>query len=78
EAALSRVTARIDSVLLARDWFAPRRSMQGLLAKMPNAKTHLTVLDSAALNTRADHFAWMKQPQAVCAALLDGISTGEA
>lgn len=71
EAALSRVTARIDAVLLDRDWFAPRRSMQGLLAKMPHTHPRIHTLDSAALGTRADHFAWMKQPQAVCAALLD-------
>ena len=78
EAALSGVTARIDGVLLARDWFAPRASMDALLAKMPNAHTRLTVLDSAALGARADHFAWMKQPQAVCTALLDAASKGEA
>lgn len=71
EAALSRVSAHIDAVLLDRDWFAPRRSMQGLLAKMPKAETRIHTLDSAALGVRADHFAWMKQPQAVCAALLD-------
>ncbi len=71
EAALSRVNAPIDAVLLDRDWFAPRRSMQGLLAKMPHADSRISTLDSAALGTRADHFAWMKQPQAVCAALLE-------
>ena len=32
---------------------------------------HVTVLDHAHLGARADHFAWMKQPQAVVDALLD-------
>jgi len=71
ESALSRVTARIDAVLLDRDWLAPRNSMQGLLAKMPHAASRIRTLDSATLGVRADHFAWMKQPQAVCAALLE-------
>lgn len=71
EAALSRVTARIDAVLLDRDWFAPRRSMQALLDKMPHANSRIRTLDSAALGVRADHFAWMKQPQAVCETLLE-------
>ena len=71
EAALSRITARIDAVLLDRDWFAPRHSMQALLAKMPHAASRIRTLDSATLGVRADHFAWMKQPQAVCAALLE-------
>ena len=70
EAALASIIARVDSILLERDWFAPRKSMQGLLAKMPRAASSLQVVDSAALGVRADHFAWMKQPQAVCAALL--------
>ena len=71
EAALSRITAPVDAVLLDRDWFAPRRSMQALLDKMPRAGSHIRTLDSTALGVRADHFAWMKQPQAVCAALLE-------
>lgn len=71
EAALSRVEVETHGVLLARDWFAPRRSMQALLDKMPRSRSTVTTLDSAALGARADHFAWMKQPQAVVDALLD-------
>ena len=78
EAALSKVPARIRAVLLKDDWFAPHRSMQALLAKMPNAAATLTVLDSTALGARADHFAWMKQPQAVADILINSGVSSEA
>jgi predicted alpha/beta hydrolase len=71
EAALSRVEVDAQGVLLARDWFAPRRSMQALLDKLPRSRSIVTTLDSAALGVPADHFAWMKQPQVVVDALLD-------
>lgn len=72
EAALSTVDADVRAVLLERDWFAPRRSMQALLDKLPRSNPELTMLGRGALGTRADHFAWMKQPGAVVRALLDG------
>lgn len=70
EAALARVSAQIRAVLLSRDWFAPRRSMQGLLDKLQRSPSTLTTLDRDALGVAADHFAWMKQPQGVVDALL--------
>lgn len=70
ESAMAGVTADTHAVLLAQDWFAPRRSMQGLLAKLPHSQHSLTTLDQAALGARADHFAWMKRPGAVVRALL--------
>jgi len=78
EQALSRVKARIDAVLLKDDWFAPRRSMQALLDKMPQAQATLRILDRAALGTNADHFAWMKQPQAVATTLSVSVASSEA
>ncbi len=57
------------AVVLADDWFAPAGSMQGLLAKLPQAPSTLSVLAASALGTRADHFAWMKSPEAVVKAL---------
>ena len=71
EHALSQITADVDAVLLADDWFAPPRSMQGLLDKMPAARTRLTTLHDRALGSRADHFAWMKQPDGLINVLLD-------
>ena len=72
EAALGSIDVDIRCVLLRDDWFAPRRSLQALLDKMSKSRPSITLLDSAALGVRADHFAWMKQPQAVVDALLDG------
>ncbi len=74
EAALARVEAEARGVLLAQDWFAPPRSMQALLDKLPRSGSTTVTLDGAALGVRADHFAWMKQPQAVVDALLDHAS----
>ena len=70
EAALARVSVEIRAVLMSRDWFAPRRSMQALLDKLPRSTSSFTTLDRNALGVTADHFAWMKQPQAVVDALL--------
>lgn len=77
EAALASVGARVHAVLLARDWFAPRGSMQALLAKMPEAPIRLQTLDARALGTRADHFAWMGRPDAVVDALLASADGGK-
>lgn len=78
EAALSTVSARAHAVLFKDDWLAPRRSMQALLDKMPQATVTTQVLDRAALGTNADHFAWMKQPQAVARALSDSFESSDA
>jgi predicted alpha/beta hydrolase len=57
------------AVVMADDWFAPAGSMQGLLAKLPQVASTLSVLPASALGTRADHFAWMRSPEAVVKAL---------
>ena len=38
-------------------------------AKLPQVVSTLSVLPAGALGTRADHFAWMKSPEAVVKAL---------
>ncbi|MFT3668875.1 MAG: alpha/beta hydrolase [Pseudoxanthomonas sp.] len=70
EAGMRQVRTPIDGVLFDDDWLAPESSLRALMAKMPDAPTRVEVLHHAALGTRADHFAWMKQPQAVVDALL--------
>ncbi len=70
EAALGTVQAEVRSVLLRNDPLVPQRSLQALLHKMPRAPSTVILLDSAALGVRADHFAWMKQPQGIVRALL--------
>lgn len=70
EAGMRQVAVPIHGVLFDDDWLAPESSLRALMAKMPASTHHVTVLHHAALGTRADHFAWMKQPQAVIDALL--------
>jgi predicted alpha/beta hydrolase len=74
EAALSGVTAPAQGVLMADDWFAPRKSLQSLLDKMPRSRSTVTTLGADELLVRADHFAWMKRPQAVANALFASAS----
>jgi predicted alpha/beta hydrolase len=78
EDALSRIEVEANAVLMSHDWFAPRRSMQGLLDKLPRSPSLITTLDRSALGVAADHFAWMKQPRAVVDALMDHKARGRA
>ncbi|UHQ18619.1 alpha/beta fold hydrolase [Lysobacter sp. KIS68-7] len=70
EAALRQVRVPIRAVRMAHDWLAPASSLQALLAKMPEVMPRVTALDQAAPGVRADHYAWMKQPEATVEALL--------
>ena len=70
ESQLRLVQGQARAVLMADDWLAPTGSMQALLAKLPNVQVTTSVLDAAMLRTRADHFHWMKAPQAVAQALM--------
>ncbi len=72
ETALGDVRANIDAVLLADDWLAPRASLDALLAKLRPRDMRVETLDAGRLGARADHFAWMKRPDAVAAALAQG------
>jgi predicted alpha/beta hydrolase len=69
EPAMQGLQGHAEAVVMARDWFAPPGSMQGLLAKLPQVRSRQHVVSAEALGTRADHFAWMKSPEAVVQAL---------
>ncbi len=70
DAALAASSPRIRAILLADDWFAPESSLRFLLGIMPRASSSVITLDEATLGRRADHFEWMKRPDAVADALL--------
>ncbi len=70
DAQLARIHGSAQAVLMADDWFAPPGSMQALLAKLPNVASRMRVLSTQELGTRADHFAWMKAPDAVAESFL--------
>jgi predicted alpha/beta hydrolase len=65
EGGLARVTRPVRAVLLAEDWLAPRGSLDFLLGKLPAAAAEVACLDAGAARTRADHYAWMRAPDAV-------------
>ncbi|RDZ28876.1 alpha/beta hydrolase family protein [Lysobacter silvisoli] len=70
EAAMAQVQVQAHSVVLDDDWLAPESSLRYLLSKLPQAQARIDTLGARDLGVRADHFAWLKQPQAVVAALL--------
>lgn len=70
EAALAAVTSDVRAVVFTHDWYAPESSLRFLLSKMPLARAAVHTLADDDLGTRADHFAWMKQPQRVVDRLL--------
>lgn len=70
EAAMAQVEVETHALALDSDWLAPESSLRFLLSKLPRAQTRIDTLDGRMLGTRADHFAWMKQPGAVAAVLM--------
>lgn len=70
EDALAAVRVDARAVVLADDWLAPMGSLRFLLGKMPATSVRIETLDAIAPGVRADHFGWLKAPEAVVAALL--------
>jgi len=70
EAAMATVDVEVRALVMTRDWLAPASSTRFLLSKLPHTRHRIGALDSSVLGTRADHFGWMKQPEAVVEALL--------
>ncbi|APP77481.1 hypothetical protein BJD12_22205 [Xanthomonas vesicatoria ATCC 35937] len=69
ERALGVLTVPIKALTFAHDHFGPAAALDALLRKMPQAPAEVQQLDDAQLHVRSDHFAWMKAPAAVVAAL---------
>lgn len=70
EAAMQQVVVDAHAVALTEDWMAPASSTRYLLSKLPRSRHRIESLNRHALGTRAGHFEWMKQPQAVIGSLL--------
>lgn len=86
EAGMAALTLPVRAVVLRDDWLGPPPSLRFLLGKLGSRDQAIATLDAQALGARADHFAWMRQPRAVVAALCgqaaaataDGASAGSA
>lgn len=70
DAAMAGLDIDVCAVTMAHDWMGPESSLCFLLAKLPHARTVVYELTDREVGARADHFAWMKQPQAVADRLL--------
>ncbi|GAP65471.1 putative alpha/beta hydrolase [Mizugakiibacter sediminis] len=67
EAALRALTHPVYALRFAEDALGPAASLRWLLDKLPAAPRRSDTLDAATLGVAADHFAWMRQPDAVAA-----------
>jgi len=72
EAMLARLDVPALAVTMDADWLAPPASTEMLLAKLGGGPRDLTLLDDATLGVAADHFAWLRRPDAVVGRLLAG------
>ena len=72
ERALAAIAPDVDAVRFDDDWLGPGSSLDFLLAKFgtPGSRIRVSRLGHRALGVPADHFAWMKAPDAVAAALV--------
>lgn len=70
DAGMAGFGGEVRGIVLADDWLAPRSSLTFLLGKLRGARVRVDVVDAATLGAAADHYAWMKHPDAVAARLL--------
>ena len=75
EAALSTFNGDVRALTLAKDWMAPASSLRLLLSKLAKARITDAHFSDAQVGAPADHFAWMKHPDAVAAWLTDSTAT---
>lgn len=65
EQRMEAVAVEVRAAVMAADWLGPESSLRFLLSKLPRAQAQVVTFEEGALGTRADHFAWMRQPDAV-------------
>ena len=68
DSALAALRQPVLGVRMAHDWLVPAASMQALLDKM-GGQHSVELFDDARLGARADHFRWMRHPQALAACI---------
>ncbi len=77
EARLRALAAPVHAVCFDDDWLGPESPLRFLLAKLGSRPARIVHLDAAALGVPADHFAWMKRPDAVADAFAHGDAFGQ-
>lgn len=75
EAACARLRLPVLALRLRDDWLGPQGSLEWLLGKMPQAEKKIRSITPDDLGgAPADHFAWMKAPQAIAAGLAECVT----
>ncbi|MEO8876356.1 MAG: alpha/beta fold hydrolase [Polyangiaceae bacterium] len=74
ERARAAVTLPTLGVSLEEDDYAPRNSVDKLMAMLPNAKLTRVHLERGAVGAKMNHFRWAKQPRAVVAPIASWIA----
>jgi predicted alpha/beta hydrolase len=68
EALLGKLELPILGLRMHDDWLVPQASLSWLLGKMPRSPNTQQVITAGDLgNGKADHFGWMKMPDAIAA-----------
>lgn len=76
ERSLAALRLPLVALRLRDDWLAPESSLEWLLGKMPQAQRQGAIITSADLGgAPADHFAWMKVPQAIAGRIAAFVGT---
>lgn len=71
DAKLARLRLPALAVHFSHDWFVPEASLQGLLGKLGDGPRAFERFDDVRLGARADHFRWLRSPDAVAGAISD-------
>ena len=74
DALMARNPVPVTGVIMAKDWLAPRGSMEFLQSKFASSAKALTEFTESDGSYEVDHFGWMKSPQQVADALLASLS----
>lgn len=70
EADMARFTGEVRGLALRDDWLGPMSSLQHLTSKLAHARVALDTIDAGMLGTVADHYGWMRHPEALVRILL--------
>ena len=65
DAAMAAIEVPVHAAVMRSDWLAPGSSLRFLLSKLPRSPLEVATFDAAALGTKPDHFAWMREPSAI-------------
>ena len=79
EQELAVLSLPILALRLHDDWLGPQTSLDWLLGKMPRASHRVEVITAQDLDSKvADHFGWMKTPEAVATRIASWLAARDA